>query len=146
MPSTLDGQLRATGRWKNPASLLWTPLIHAFRTTWLWVNPMVRFVLFFTDKPSQIRIHGQHAGWPIAGGEQVKLIPLKLHIDRLPVWMWTQRPWFPRCAIVPLRGVSCRACCDHGRSIFSADIPFLCTRWRRTELSTMQLLLYYAAG
>jgi len=39
--------------------------------------------------------------------------------DRFPVWMWTQQPGFPRCATIPLRGVSCRACCDHGRSIFS---------------------------
>jgi len=31
----------------------------------------------------------------------------------------TQQPRFPRCATVPHRGVSCRACCDHGRSIFS---------------------------
>jgi len=28
-------------------------------------------------------------------------------------------PPIPRCATVPLRGVSYRACCDHGRSIFS---------------------------
>jgi len=26
---------------------------------------------------------------------------------------------FPRCATVPIRGVSCRTFCDHGRSIFS---------------------------
>jgi len=50
-------------------------------------------------------------------------------IDRFPVWMWTQPPRFPRCATVPLRGVSCRACCDHGRSIFSVvvlDSPCEC--------------------
>jgi len=41
--------------------------------------------------------------------------------DRFPVWMWIQQPRFPRCATVPLRGVSCRACCDHGRSIFSVE-------------------------
>jgi len=35
--------------------------------------------------------------------------------------MWTQQPWFPRCATGLLRGVRCRACCDHGRSIFSVD-------------------------
>jgi len=37
--------------------------------------------------------------------------------------MWTQQPRLPRCATVPLRGVSCRACCDHGRSNFSAVVP-----------------------
>ena len=29
---------------------------------------------------------------------------------------------FPRCATVPLLGVSCRACCDHGRGIFSIGL------------------------
>jgi len=42
-----------------------------------------------------------------------------LPFDRFSMWMWTQQPRFPRCATVPLRGVSCRACCDHGRSLFS---------------------------
>jgi len=45
-----------------------------------------------------------------------------LIIDRFPVWMWTQQARFPRCATVPLHGVSCRACCGHGRSIFSVAI------------------------
>jgi len=35
--------------------------------------------------------------------------------------MCTQQPRLPGCATVALRGVSCRACCDHGRSIFSVD-------------------------
>jgi len=46
--------------------------------------------------------------------------------DRFPVWMWTQQPRFPRCATVPLRGVSCRACCDHGRRILSIGWRSVC--------------------
>ena len=40
--------------------------------------------------------------------------------------MWTQQPRFPRCATVALRGISCRACCDHGRRIFSVDTWHKC--------------------
>ena len=32
------------------------------------------------------------------------------------------QPQFPRCATIPLHGVSCRACCDHVRSILSVAI------------------------
>jgi len=42
---------------------------------------------------------------------------------RFPVWMWTKQPWFLRCATALPRGVCCRACCDHARSIFSVDSP-----------------------
>jgi len=37
----------------------------------------------------------------------IPYVPIEVQI----VWMWTQRPWFPRCATVPLHGVSCRAWC-----------------------------------
>jgi len=38
-----------------------------------------------------------------------------------PVWMWAPTHWFHRGATVPLCGVRCRACCDHGRSYTSVD-------------------------
>jgi len=75
-----------------------------------------------------------------------------LYIDRFPVLVsplyykpsvnvnTTTR--FPRCVTVPLRGISCRACCDHGRSIFYFDRCISNYRGRHTHNLTTITTVY----
>jgi len=50
-----------------------------------------------------------------------------------------QQPRFPISVTIPLRGDRCRACCGHGRRIFSVDrvvvlgCGFSCARVRLSE-------------
>jgi len=49
----------------------------------------------------------------------LRLFPSVVLAVSFALWVLTHKIWFPRFATVPFRSVSCRACCDYARSIFS---------------------------
>ena len=65
--------------------------------------------------------------------------------DRFPCECEHKQPGSPRCATVPLRGVSCRACRDHGRSIFSSMVMFYSTGGAQALASTWAIQRHYCS-